>query len=169
DPQRGAIYHDRAVGGLGESHRKAIGAALVERTARFALLDQWVVDPLAKVGLEAAQRLVGTRGALHDRVGGVAARCLGSRRHRARERYRGSQQQRTAHSHQVTAGAGEETVRPITSAIALTSRIIRSNCSGNSDWPPSESARSGFGCTSTSRPSAPAAIAARALGGTISR
>ena len=51
----------------------------------------------------------------------------------------------------------------------LRSRIIFSNCSGYRDWAPSDMAHSGQGCTSTIRPSAPAATAARAMGGTLSR
>ena len=49
------------------------------------------------------------------------------------------------------------------------SRISFSNCSGYSDWAPSESALSGLQCTSTIMPSAPAATAASAIGGTLSR
>src|ERR1700721_2267057 len=47
--------------------------------------------------------------------------------------------------------------------------ISLSNCSGNSDCAPSESALSGLGCTSISSPSHPAATAARARGETVSR
>ena len=47
--------------------------------------------------------------------------------------------------------------------------ISRSNCAGNSDCAPSLRARSGSGCASMSRPSAPAATAARAIGATLSR
>src|SRR2546428_415571 len=48
------------------------------------------------------------------------------------------------------------------SAIIRTSRISCMNWSGYSDCAPSESASSGFGCTSTMMPSAPAATAPRA-------
>src|ERR1700722_2231334 len=44
-----------------------------------------------------------------------------------------------------------------------------SNYSGNNDWAPSERALSGWGCTSISSPSHPAATAARAMGATLSR
>ena len=54
-------------------------------------------------------------------------------------------------------------------AIMRNCAIISSNCSGKSDCAPSLSAWSGSGWTSTSRPSAPAATAARAMGTTLSR
>ena len=47
--------------------------------------------------------------------------------------------------------------------------ISSSNCAGRSDWAPSENASSGWGCTSTISPSAPAAIAALAIGTTSER
>src|ERR1700733_4549745 len=47
--------------------------------------------------------------------------------------------------------------------------ISLSNCSGNSDCAPSESALSGLGCTSMSSPPHPAAPAAGAMGATLSR
>ena len=53
--------------------------------------------------------------------------------------------------------------------MAAISAISSANWSGKRDWYPSESARSGSACTSTIRPSAPAATAARASGVTLSR
>src|SRR5438876_532786 len=53
--------------------------------------------------------------------------------------------------------------------IARHSSARARNCSGKSDWNPSERARSGFGCTSTINPAAPAATAAKAIGCTLSR
>src|SRR5215472_9761932 len=47
--------------------------------------------------------------------------------------------------------------------------ISRANSSRVSDWAPSERARSGHGCTSRIRPSAPMAIAARLAGAISSR
>src|SRR5271154_577825 len=54
-------------------------------------------------------------------------------------------------------------------AITRNSCISLANCSGKSVCAPSETALSGFGCTSISKPSAPAATAARAIAGTLSR
>jgi 3-deoxy-7-phosphoheptulonate synthase len=58
---------------------------------------------------------------------------------------------------------------PTTGASTSRSRMSLSNCSGKRFWGPSERAWSGSQWTSTMRPSAPAAIAARAMGGTLSR
>src|SRR5262249_48101338 len=58
--------------------------------------------------------------------------------------------------------------RPTASAIFRTSCIIRAKASASSDCAPSDSASDGFGWTSTSRPSAPAAMPARATGVTRS-
>ncbi len=57
-------------------------------------------------------------------------------------------------------------VRPSGSAIRRSEASRRSNPAKSSDCAPSESARSGWGWTSISRPSAPAASAASAIGGT---
>src|SRR5579884_2339734 len=54
--------------------------------------------------------------------------------------------------------------RPTASAIFLTSCISSLNLAGLIDSSPSHSAHSGLECTSISRPSAPAATAALAMG-----
>jgi len=60
-------------------------------------------------------------------------------------------------------------VLPTAAAIARTCCIISLNCAGVRVCAPSLKARSGSGCTSTIRPSAPAATDARAMGSTWSR
>src|SRR4029077_8117064 len=59
--------------------------------------------------------------------------------------------------------------RPTTAAIWRTCTIRSSNCSGNSDCMPSDSALSGWLCTSTISPSAPTATDARDRGVTLLR
>ena len=54
-------------------------------------------------------------------------------------------------------------------AMIRSSAMSRSNCVGKIDWAPSLTAWSGSGWTSMIRPSAPAAMAARAIGATLSR
>src|SRR5689334_24648660 len=58
---------------------------------------------------------------------------------------------------------------PTAGAITFNWPTSWANCSGYSDCAPSERALSGQLCTSTSRPSAPAAMAARPMGATFSR
>src|SRR5690348_510530 len=60
-------------------------------------------------------------------------------------------------------------LRPTAGAIMRNCAISSSSCSKWSDCAPSESACSGSLCTSSSKPSAPAATAARAMGTTLSR
>src|SRR5579859_5846532 len=69
----------------------------------------------------------------------------------------------------VVAGALVYTLRPTAWAIRLSSPTSLANWSGNKVCAPSESALSGLGWTSTMIPSAPAATAARASAGTMSR
>src|SRR2546430_6685622 len=57
-------------------------------------------------------------------------------------------------------------VRPTARATCGTASMSARKLSKLSDWNPSESAWSGLGCTSTRRPSAPAATAASAIGAT---
>src|SRR6516162_8092301 len=63
----------------------------------------------------------------------------------------------------------QATRRPMAGAMMRSSAINCVNVEGSSDCAPSESARSGSLWTSMIRPSAPAATAARAMGGTLSR
>ena len=58
---------------------------------------------------------------------------------------------------------------PTAGAITFNWPTSWANCSGYSDCAPSERALSGQLCTSISRPSAPAAMAARPMGATFSR
>lgn len=57
-------------------------------------------------------------------------------------------------------------LRSTASATRATCFIILTKASGVSDWAPSLAACSGSGCTSTRRPSAPQATAARHIGAT---
>ena len=63
-------------------------------------------------------------------------------------------------------GPAQLIVRPSGSARRRSDASSRSNPAKSSDWAPSDRARSGVGWTSMSNPSAPAASAARAIGGT---
>src|SRR5262249_12195847 len=63
----------------------------------------------------------------------------------------------------------QATFRPTAGAITRSSPTSWANCSGYRDCAPSESALSGQLWTSISRPSAPAAMAARPMGATLSR
>jgi len=66
-------------------------------------------------------------------------------------------------------GRGSGMVRPTAGAMIRNCDINSSNCSKRSDCAPSLRAWSGSGCTSISKPSAPAATAARPMGATMSR
>src|SRR5262249_45268133 len=70
--------------------------------------------------------------------------------------------------HEAATGTCEFMCRSTASAIRRRRCINRSNCSGSSDCAPSQSAFSGSWWTSISNPSAPAATAAWAIGGTLS-
>ena len=173
DPHGLAVGDDRVRRGLREPNREPVRALLRVLAARSG----------ARAGERVRHRLLerpahgldlGPRGdGAVDRRVDATARAAALRGAASDDRSR----DRVGMSHDVSytpACAGRSRRRgqrrarwPL--AIARSSVTSRANWSGYSDWPPSESARSGVGCTSTITPSAPAATAARAIGITLSR
>src|SRR5205085_8204348 len=83
-------------------------------------------------------------------------------------RLRAPRGRRVTHAAAAPSASAAGMVRPAASANGRNARISERKASTDSDWSPSDSASSGAGCTSMMRPSAPAAIAAKASGATRS-
>src|SRR6267143_991553 len=170
EPQLASIGDDAVVLRLAEAHGEVVRPALEQRAPRrIGIAEHRVVDDLHEVGRQGADRVEGCGGAVEDRPGilrndGMMERW--NEYHHCNHSNIPSFHRSSLHA---PTAAGSATRRPIASAIIRTSRISCMNWSGYSDCAPSESASSGFGCTSTMMPSAPAATAARAIGITLSR